>query len=155
MVQTQVPSAERSLLAATDNVAAPQAAKATVVEAEQQSYGAPPHPTAESFAAELGHQGDLALSQANAAHKAAEAKWAQALQVRDKCAQQLKSIRGFAAISGAIANYEEDKPTTTEQHLGGFRIACCPPCSASTSAKAALSTAVPLRSMGLVGQQVH
>ena len=156
MVQTQVPSVERSLLAAPDNVAVPQAAKARVVEAEQQPYGAPPHPAAESVAAEPGYQGALALSQAKAAHKAAEAKWAHALQVRDEVAQQLKSVKDLAAIYVASANYEKDKPTkTTEQRLSGFRTACCPPCSASTSAKVAFSTAVHLRSKGLVGQQVY
>ena len=153
MVQSQELSVEGSLLAATDNVAAPQAAKATVVEAEQQSYGAPPPPAAESVAAEPGHQGVLALSQANAAHKAAEEKWARALQVRDKCAQQLKRTKGLTAIYETIVNYEDK--LATEQCLSGFRTACCPPCSASASAKEAYSTAVHLRSMGLVGQQVH
>ena len=127
----------------------------TVVETELQPYGAPPHLAAESGAAEPGYQGDLALSQAKAAHKAAEAKRAHALQVRDECAQQLKSVKDLAAIYGAIVNYEEDKPTTTEQRLSGFRTACCPPCSAPTSTKAAFSTAVHLRSIGLVGQQVY
>ena len=156
MVQTQVPSVERSLLAAPHNVAAPQAAKATVVETEQQPYGAPPHPAAESVAAEPGYQGALALSQAKAAHEAAEAKWAHALQVRDVCAQQLKSVKDLVAIYGAIANYEKNKlPKTTEQRLSGFRTACCPPCSASSSAKVAFPTAVHLRSYGLLGQQVY
>jgi len=156
MVQTQVPRLERSLLAAPDNVAAPQAAQATVVETEQQSYGASPHPAAESVAAEPGYQGVVALSQAEAARKAAEAKWAHTLQVRDECAQQLQSVKDLAAVYGAIANYEKDKPPkTTEQRLSRFRTACCPPCSASTLAKVAFSTALHLRSYGLVGQQVY
>jgi len=147
MVQSQELSVERSLLAATDNVAAPQAAEATVVEVEQQSFGAPPPPGAESVAAEP------AVSQAKAAHKAVEAKWAHVLQVREKCAQQLKRTKGLTAVYEGIVHYEDKQ--TTEQCLSGFKTACCPPCSASVSAKEAYSTAEHLRSMCIVGQHVQ
>jgi len=127
-----------------------------VAETEHQPYRAPHHPAAESVAAERGYYGALALSQAKAAHKAAEVKRALALRVRDECARRLKRLGGLAAIYRATANYEKNKPSsTTEQSLSGFWTACCPPCSASTSAKVALSTAVHLRSYGLVGQQVY
>lgn len=70
-----------------------------MAETEHQPYGAQHHPAAESVAAAPGYYGGLALSQAKAAHKAAEAKWALALQFREECAQRLQSVKDLAAIS--------------------------------------------------------